>query len=355
MDQESRPSRPTLADVAERAGVSPSTASLAFSGAGPVSEATKQRVLQAAADLDYAGPDPRARSLRQGRSGIVGAVVAGRIGHSFRDPVMVQTLDGLADELGAVGAGLLLLNDAQEGTLQLSNAPMDGVVLIGCSPNLDSSVAILSRRGMPIVSIEGLAALGVPDIAVDNRGGVREEARHLADLGHERVAVVTLNLDPTERRGPLTPEWERSATTVPAIERLQGLRDVFPDAQGFVTTGSSLEEGRVAGHAILDVPADERPTAIAAQSDLLAAGVIRAAEELGISVPAELSVVGFDGIRVEGLDYDLTTVWQPSREKGSAAGRAIVAMLDGRDPECERFSVRFHPGATTARVPAPQR
>nr|WP_256430768.1 substrate-binding domain-containing protein [Plantibacter sp. CFBP 8804] len=261
---------------------------------------------------------------------------------------MVQTLDGLADELGAVGAGLLLLNDAQEGTLQLSNAPMDGVVLIGCSPNLDSSVAILSRRGMPIVSIEGLAALGVPDIAVDNRGGVREEARHLADRGHERVAVVTLNLDPTERRGPLTPEWERSATTVPAIERLQGLRDVFPDAQGFVTTGSSLEEGRVAGHAILDVPADERPTAIAAQSDLLAAGVIRAAEELGISVPAELSVVGFDGIRVEGLDYDLTTVWQPSREKGSAAGRAIVAMLDGRDPECEQFAVRFHPGATTA-------
>ncbi|WP_437385682.1 LacI family DNA-binding transcriptional regulator [Plantibacter flavus] len=348
MDQESRPQRPTLADVAARAGVSPSTASLAFSGAGPVSEATKQRVLQAATELDYAGPDPRARSLRQGRSGIVGAVIGGRIIHSFRDPVMVQTLDGLAEELAAIGAGMLLLNDAEEGMLQLSNAPMDGVVLIGCSPRLDNSVSVLSRRGMPIVSIEGLASLGVPDITVDNRGGVRQEAEHLVGLGHEHVAVVTLNLVPSQRRGPLTADLERQATTVPAIDRLRGLRDVFPDVGGFVATGSSLEEGRIAGHAILDVAPELRPTAIVAQSDLLAAGVIRAAEELEIDVPRELSVVGFDGIRVEGLDYDLTTVWQPSREKGSAAGRAIVAMLDGRDPELEEFEVRFHRGATTA-------
>lgn len=348
MDPESRASRPTLADVAERAGVSQSTASLAFSGSGPVSDATRERVLQAAAELDYAGPDPRAQSLRRGRSGIVGAVVGGRIRDSFRDPVMVQTLDGLAEELGAVGAGLLLLNDAEDGVARLGTAPMDGVVLIGCSPLLDDTVRLLTRRGMPVVSIEGHEGLKVPDVGVDNRGGTREVAEHLASLGHRDVALVALQFDESRVRGVLRPEWEASATVVPMVERLAGARDVFPQLVSIVTGGSSLEEGRIAGHTLLDVDVADRPTAIIAQSDLLAAGVIRAAEELGIAVPAELSVTGFDGIRVEGLDYDLTTVWQPSREKGAAAGRAIVEMIEGGDPVPESFGVRFHRGATTA-------
>ncbi|MGG7464854.1 LacI family DNA-binding transcriptional regulator [Plantibacter sp. YIM 135347] len=348
VDPETRAGRPTLADVAERAGVSPSTASLAFSGSGPVSDATRERVLAAAAELDYAGPDPRAASLRRGRSGIVGAVVGGRIRDSFRDPVMVQLLDGLAEELGEAGAGLLLLNDAEDGVAKLSNAPMDGVVLIGCSPLLDTTVHILTRRGMPVVSIEGHEGLGVPDVGVDNRGGSREIAQHLADLGHRDVAVVALHLDESRIRGPITAEGEATATTVPTIDRLAGARDVYPDVPVFVTAGSSLEEGRTAAHELLDVAPDLRPTAIIAQSDLLAAGVIRAAGELGIAIPEELSVVGFDGIRVDGLDDDLTTVWQPSREKGAAAGRAVIAMLDGRDPAPESFGVRFHRGATTA-------
>jgi DNA-binding LacI/PurR family transcriptional regulator len=140
-----------------------------------------------------------------------------------------------------------------------------------------------------------------------------------------------------------------ASTASTATQRLAGLRDVYPDATGVSTAGSRVEEGMIAARTLLDVPKDIRPTAIVAQSDLLAAGVIRAAEELGISVPDELSVLGFDGIRVDGLwPYDLTTMVQPAVDKGRAAGRAILSMLNGEEAHPASFTSEFHPGNTTA-------
>ena len=95
MAQEANTQRPTLAEVAARAGVSGSTASLVFSGTGPVSASTRERVLAAAAELDYAGPDPTARSLRRGRSGVIGVVTEDSLAEAFRDPVNLALLDGL--------------------------------------------------------------------------------------------------------------------------------------------------------------------------------------------------------------------------------------------------------------------
>lgn len=87
--------RPTLADVARLAGVSISTASLAFSGTGPVAPTTRERILGAAGELDYSGPNPLGRQLRSGRTGIIGVVIGDQLRRSFRDPVSVQVLDGL--------------------------------------------------------------------------------------------------------------------------------------------------------------------------------------------------------------------------------------------------------------------
>jgi DNA-binding LacI/PurR family transcriptional regulator len=122
---------------------------------------------------------------------------------------------------------------------------------------------------------------------------------------------------------------------------------VFPDATGRAAAASSIEEGLEAGRALLADPAN-RPTAIIAQSDLLAAGVIQAAEELGIAVPRELSVLGFDGIRVDGLQHDLTTLVQPSVAKGRAAGEAVVSLLAGERPASKCFTSTLHIGDTTA-------
>src|SRR4029079_7764979 len=100
---------PPLADVAAGAGVSVSTASLAFSGAGPIAAATRDRVLASAAELGYSRPNPLGRRLRSGRSGIVGVVIGDALRRSFRDPVSVQTLDGLVSTLGPLGLGALLI------------------------------------------------------------------------------------------------------------------------------------------------------------------------------------------------------------------------------------------------------
>ncbi|SMH49458.1 transcriptional regulator, LacI family [Rathayibacter oskolensis] len=342
-----RPARPTLARVATHAGVSPSTASLVFSGAGPVSAATKERVLRAAAELDYGGPDPRARSLRRGRSGIVGVVVDERLLHAFRDPIKIAMLDGIADVLGGVGAGILLLTETEDGAGLLATAPVDAMILVGCSPSVDDSLAILRRRGVPVVVVEGFSELGAAVVSLDNREASRTLAEHLRELGHERVASVALPFAKDRRRGPLPSDW-RTSSSITAVDRLLGAMDVFADIDVVTAAASTVEEGVAAGRALLDVATP--PTAVIAQSDLLAAGVVLAAEQLGLRVPSDLSVVGFDGVQVPGLaaDYDLTTVVQPAVDKGRAAGRAAVALLEGDEVEAVCFHAVFHRGNTSA-------
>ncbi|WP_423921141.1 LacI family DNA-binding transcriptional regulator [Frigoribacterium sp. 2-23] len=344
--------RPTLAGVAKLAGVSASTASLAFSGTGPVSDATRERVLAAAAELGYAGPDPRARSLRRGRSGIVGAVLEETLSNAFRDPINVAMLDGLSEVAGDADNSLLLLTETGPERSRLVDAPVDAVVLFGCSVRLDDSIDMLRRRGIPMVAIEGKPTDGVLDIAQDNVEASHALARHLHDLGHRRVAVVTLELGPGRHIGPIDDARLASGTTFVTIERLRGVREVYPDAPAWGTAGSWVDQGRRAGRALLDVAPEVRPTAIIAQSDLLAAGVLAAADELGLSVPGDVSVVGFDGVRLDDpRAAHLTTMVQPAVDKGRAAGHAIVQLLAGEPAEPRLFTSRFRAGDTSGPVP----
>ena len=148
----------------------------------------------------------------------------------------------------------------------------------------------------------------------------------------------------------MTDERLATATVAVTIERLAGARDVFPDAAAVSAAASSIDEGLRAARVLL--AASPRPTAIIAQSDLLAAGVIRAAEEAGLRVPEDLSVTGFDGIQVDGLaPYELTTLVQPAVEKGRAAGEAVARMLAGEDVETIRFTCVFRAGNTSGPVP----
>lgn len=342
--------RATISDVAREAGVSPSTASVVFSGKTPVSEATKQRVLVAAAALGYTGPDPRAASLRRGRSGIVGVVFEEDLGRTFQDPVKILMMDGLTAAVAPLGSGLLLLRD-HPGTgddPSLTTAPVDAAVLVGCSGLLTESIAAVRARGIPVVVIEGDAGEGIPQISLDNPEAQSKALVHLRELGHEDVVVLAL---------PARSGWDRDWLDDDADisidvtrDRLEGARTIYPDARVFAAGGSSIDEGLLAGREILRDEAT-RPTAVAAQSDLLAAGVIRAAEEAGLRVPEDLSVTGFDGIVVDGLaPYELTTLVQPAVEKGRAAGLAVAAMLAGEEAASLRFTCVFRVGNTTAPV-----
>lgn len=339
--------RPTLAAVAARAGVSASTASLAFSGAGPVSDATRAKVLAAAEELGYAGPDPRAQSLRRGRSGIIGVVMEDRLRYAFSDPINVAVLEGVADELGPAGYALLLLTDTVEGSAGVALAPMDGVILIGCSRELDAPVSTLRQRGVAVVAIEAEPLDGVVHIDLDNRDATALGAEHLRALGHDRVGIVTLQVGESHEVVPLTDDLIEGSSVHTTIQRLRGARDVFPGAPAIVAGGFGIEDGVAAGRALL--AGHPGITAVIAQSDLLALGVIRAAEDAGMRVPEDLSVLGFDGIPLQGMTtHDLTTLVQPSVEKGRAAGRAAVALVEEGRSEPRSFSSTLHVGGTTA-------
>ena len=353
-----REARPTLAVVAARAGVSASTASLAFSGTGPVSEATRARVLAAAAELDYAGPDPVARSLRRGRSGVVAVVTEDRLEDAFRDPMNLAVLDGIGEAFGDERLGLLVLPLVGADRPELLDTAMDAVILLGCATDLTSTIEALHRRRLPIVGIETVPSEGVVAIALDNRAASHRGAELLKGLGHRQVAVVTLPLDAVREPRPLTPDREAASAAYVATERLAGVREVFPHATGISAASSSVAQGHAAGRALLDVPRDRRPTAIMAQSDLLAAGVLTAAEELGIAVPSQLSVIGFDGVRFDAVRWDggrvpeLTTLVQPASEKGRAAGAAVLAALAGEAAQPVALTSVLRVGTTSGPVPA---
>ena len=127
-------------------------------------------------------------------------------------------------------------------------------------------------------------------------------------------------------------------------DRLRGARDVFPDAPAYAAAGSFIDEGLAAGRVVFADP-ETRPTAVLAQSDLLAAGVMRAAEEAGLRVPEDVSVTGFDGIVVDGLaPYELTTIVQPHGREGSRGGRGGRRDAAGRGSGIPQFHVRIPRG-----------
>ncbi|TDL45790.1 LacI family DNA-binding transcriptional regulator [Microbacterium oleivorans] len=341
--------RATISDVARHAGVSASTASVVFSGKVAVSDATRAKVMRAADALGYTGPDPRAASLRTGRAGVVAVLFRERLGIAFRDPVTTEMMDGLTAALSPIGAGILLLTDegpAESGPT-LTTAPLDAAILLGCNEILQSSVDVLRGRGIPVVVIEGDAGADVPRVLLDNVEAQRTAAEHLRSLGHEDVALVTLAKDAARPRGFI--DDPAQITVDVTRDRLLGAREIFPDAAAYAVRESSIDEGLAAGRVLLS---GRRPTAIIAQSDLLAAGVIRAAEDAGLRVPEDLSVTGFDGVAVDGLaPYALTTLAQDAGAKGRAAGEAVVAMLEGREPASLTLTCTFRRGNTTAPVP----
>ncbi|RCS57777.1 LacI family DNA-binding transcriptional regulator [Microbacterium sp. JB110] len=351
-----RSGRVTIADVAERAGVSTSTASLAFRGSDRVLEPTRQRILAAASALGYGGPHPIASSLRRGRSGIVGIVIAERVGLAFQNPVALATMDGLSDSLDRVGFGQLLLPGRAHPTGRpdpLQSLPVDAVVFATRGEEFDELLPLVRSRGVPMVGIEGPHADDITLVEIDDRGGTMRLAEHVADLGHTEVGVIMRTTQLGEPRSPGAPEPIGSRLDAIANRtirgRLEAVQQVFPHAERVEAGGRDSEAGAAAAHVLLN--AHPRVTAILAQNDVLAAGAVAAARERGLRVPANLTITGFDGIAVPWLDLPLTTMRQPLRDRGREAGRLVEELLAGGRPDPVAMPVAFVPGATAAPPP----
>jgi DNA-binding LacI/PurR family transcriptional regulator len=327
---------PTLADVAAQLGVSRTTVSNAYNRPDQLSPALRERVLAAAGDLGYAGPDPMARSLRRGgRAGSLGLVFDARLRYIFSDPAAVLFLSGVAAGCEEQGTGLALVPQLPEGAAEVvRSALVDGYVMF-CTPENDERLDAVRARGLPYVLVDFSPYVDGPRVNIDDRGGARAAAQHLVDLGHRRFGLVLPFDDGSTRAGLAEEAADPTKTTDHARwrcyilhERLVGWREPL-DAAGVdwdsIPVGSgpdgTIESGYRAAVGLLDRA--ERPTAIICLSDVLAFGVMRAAAERGIRVPQDLSIVGYDDV-AEAASAALTTVYQPHAAKGEEAVRLLT-------------------------------
>jgi LacI family transcriptional regulator len=319
--------RVTIRQLAKVSGVSVGTVSRALNGYSDVSAETREMILRLADELDYT-PTAAARTLATQRSHVIGVILDTGEGHpDLQHPFFHEVLVGLKDHVGASGFDLLLFASEHPGNgwgthsllKRARHHHVDGVVLMGVeqeSPEVDK----LTRSELPCVGVDVALTGEHSDFVVsDNAAGARMAVEHLVSIGHRRIATIT-----------------GLVNTRPGIDRLRGYRDALRDAglafrDEYVAYGDFyVESGRAATERLLAL--DEPPTAIVAASDLMALGVIGAAAAVGLQVPADLSVVGFDDISLAAhVHPPLTTLRQDKAGLGHAAGEALVGRIEGRE------------------------
>ena len=337
--QRSSGRRATLKEVAAEVGVSPATVSNAYNRPDQLSSGLRKKVLETARRLGYPGPDPTARSLRRGRSGVIGVLYADRLSYAFEDPAAVLFLRGISEAAEEAGLQLLLVTGLRDDSSveAVGKAAVDGFVVYSM-PEDDPSVDAAIGRRLPTVLVDQPEGTGAPLVGIDDRGAARAAAEHLVSLGHRRLGVVSFELAREPVGGLADAARQAAATFVASGQRLRGYAEALEPAgipwesiPVYECAENVLEEGKAAAEVLL--APDDRPTAILATSDLLAFGVMEAAARMGLAVPGDLSVVGFDDVpEAARANPPLTTVHQPHMEKGLKAGRLLVSGLRVEGP-----------------------
>ena len=329
--------RPTLDTVAAAAGVSRMTVSNAYNRPDQLSAATRERILVVAAELGYSGPSPAGRSLRRGRAGTIGIVLTESLAYAFTDPGLVSFLRGVADELTEAGRAMLLVptHAVREDDL-VRDAIVDAFVLCSLRDD-DPAVAAVQARGIPVVTVGSPRLKGRPHIGIDNIAAAKLAADHLTGLGHRRLAVVGVpDSMPLDAQGPVVQSRRGFKLRVTGFVAAAAASGIDPGSITVVTAwNNSAEAGAEAARTLLQ--STHRPTAVFAVSDVLALGVLGAAASEGLQVPADLSVVGFDGID-EGARSrpSLTTIAQDLRGQGRWAARTALNLVEGIRPPSSR-------------------
>jgi DNA-binding LacI/PurR family transcriptional regulator len=338
----------TLQRLAAELGVSAKTVSNAFNRPDQLSAPLRRRILAAADRLGYGGPDPLAAGLRRGRVGALGVAYANSLSYAFEDPVSVELLAGITSIAEQAGAGLLLVpgsSSPDRAAAAIQAAVIDGLVASSLADD-DPVLRAALTRGLPLVVVDQPdpdrarypRGDGPPPwVGIDDHAAATVAAEHLLALGHRRLGVVSFGLRRSPVRGLVDEAAQAAAGYAVTRRRLAGYREAalragvdwstIPVAEG---TDSTIAEGAAGAASVLrQTP---RPSALLCLSDRLAEGALRTAHDLGLEVPRDLSVVGFDDAE-PAARLGLTTIRQPHRRKGELAAHALLDLLAGRHPE----------------------
>jgi LacI family transcriptional regulator len=309
---------PTLADVARLAQVSTATVSRCLNTPDQVVAKTRERVLQAIETLGYT-PNFGARALAARQTRTVGAIIP-----TMENAIFARGIQAFQEELRENGFTLLVASssyraDVEEEQIRtLTARGADALLLIGHNRNPEI-YAFLRRRNVPaLVAWVYQPGAEQASIGFDNRKAMAEMARAALTMGHRRIGYISAEISTNDR----------------ASERVEGVRMAMtefgldPDRLDLIETPYSIENGGTALQTLLSRA--QKPTLVICGNDVLAAGALMRAKQLGLSVPGDLSITGFDDIEIARLtDPALTTVHVPHREMGRRAARQLIGMLDG--------------------------
>ncbi|WP_436535756.1 LacI family DNA-binding transcriptional regulator [Actinoplanes sp. HUAS TT8] len=314
----SRQDRPTIRDVARAAGVSKGTVSFALNGRPGVAKETRARILAAARELGWT-PSTKARALSVSRSFAVGLVLAREPELLGADPFFPAFIAGVERTLSDRGQALVLqvVPEAEEeaGYRRLADAGrVDGVFLLDLRV-VDPRIELMDRLGLPAVSIARPdVPSGFPAVLVEDRPGITAAVRHLAELGHRRIAHVA---------GPA--HFLHGSRRAQAFA--QALAEAGLPAGPVVEADFSAAGGAAATRTLL--AAGDRPTAIVYANDLMAIAGLAVAHEYGLAVPAQLSVTGFDDTELAGyVSPALTSVRTDPYLWGREAAQVLLDLIE---------------------------
>ncbi|WP_446665727.1 LacI family DNA-binding transcriptional regulator [Flexivirga sp. B27] len=321
----------TLRAVAEDAGVSQSTASKVLNGRADVSSKTKERVLRSAADLGY---NARRRARHRANSVLI-------LFDDLISPYSLSVLSGATEAAMRLGQSLVVERMlTEDGELQGLTKPWFdtvsargiGALVTVTTPMTEREQQWCAEAGIALVVVDpiGETTSSTVSISATNWAGGREATQHLLDLGHRRIGFLN---------GP--------PASQPARERLHGYTSALTDAgiafDPDLVLGDvyAVEPSLAAAHELLALP--DPPTAVFASSDASALGALRAAMERGMSVPRDLSVVGFDDtLMARWAPIPLTTVYQPLVEMGKVAVERVLTLADDPDAFSHPFQLETH-------------
>ena len=308
----------TMRDVARLAGVSTSTVSAVINGVVPVSPERRSRVTEAMAALDYQ-PDAVARSLKTGKTNVIGVVIP-----DITNVFYPEVVRGVEEAAHLSGYSVLLCDSREDPKTEethlaaLFSRRVDGVLLACCANSTAHETMV--RRRFPMVFVDRLPpAVAEGTVSTDNVLAGYVAAKHLLDLGHQLIALVAGNLDLSPHR-----------------DRLEGFRKAMqechvPVRDEYLICGEvQIEDGLDAGRSLLRLP--RRPTAIMVSNNKLSLGVLQALDEGKIVVPAEVSVLGFDdNIWNRYFSPSLTAVAQTTYEMGKRSFELLIQIINRQE------------------------
>ena len=307
----------TMRDVARLAGVSTSTVSAVINNTVPVSPDRKVKVQMAMQALDYQ-PDAIARSLKTGKSNVIGIVVP-----DITNPFYPEVVRGAEEAAQRAGYSVLLCDSSEDVTIEdrhlamLFSRRVEGVLLACCVDSHVHDSAV--RKRFPVVYIDRLpSASAIITVSSDNVQAGYTAAKHLTDLGHQRIGMLAGNLGLSAHRDRL--EGYRKAMQ----ERHLPIRDEY-----LICGDVQVEDGLAAGHRLFAL--DEAPTAVMVSNNKLLLGVLQAVDERGIVIPRDLSVLGFDDyLWNRYFSPSLTAVAQFTHQMGKQSFELLLKAIEGK-------------------------